>query len=63
MLSNPFILLIVYLLFVLLAIYILRLVLTQMRVDDPANWIITLVVGALLLLLAFSMSGVGAMLL
>lgn len=56
--GDPFIKLIVYLLLVALAVWVLRYSLTQMRVPDPPNWIATLIIGILLLLLAFRLSGI-----
>lgn len=63
MLNNPFVLLIVYLLLVLLVLWALSEVLKQMGVSDPVKRIAMLLVGILLLIVAFAMSGVGAMLL
>lgn len=59
MTGDSFVNLIIYLLLVALAVWALRYTLTQMRVPDPPNWIVTLIVGILLLLLAFRMSGIG----
>ncbi len=59
MLGDPFIKLILYLLLAACAIWAFRYVLTQMRVPDPPNWIFTLVVGVVLVLLAFRMAGIG----
>lgn len=63
MLSNPFVLLILYLLLVLLALWAFSEVLAQMGVGEPAKRIATIVVGILLLIVAFALSGVGALLL
>lgn len=58
MTSDPFINLIIYLLLVAAAVWAFRYVLTQMRVPDPPNWIFTLVVGVVLIILAFRLSGI-----
>lgn len=55
--NDPFIRLIIYLLLAGGAIAALRWALIQAKVPDPWNWIIVLVIGLFLILLAFSMAG------
>lgn len=59
MTSDPFVNLIIYLLLAACAVWAFRYMLTQMRVGDPPNWIFTLIIGVLLIILAFRMSGIG----
>lgn len=55
--QDPFVMLIIYLILAGGATWALRWALTQARVPDPFNWVITLVIGLLLVLLAFRMAG------
>lgn len=55
--NNPFILLIFYLLLAGGAIWALRWALTKAGAPEPFNWIIPLVVGILLIIVAFTMAG------
>lgn len=58
MLGDPFIRLIIYLLLVAGAVWAFRYVLTQMKAPETPAWIATLIVGVLLLVLAFRLSGI-----
>lgn len=55
--NDPFIRLIIYLLLVGGVIWALRWTLGQAGVPAPWHWVIVLVIGLLLILLAFSMAG------
>lgn len=55
--SNPFVLLIVYLLLVGCVVWVLRWVLAQAGVPSPWSWVIPLIIGILLTIVAFSMAG------
>lgn len=56
--QNPFILLIFYLFLAGCAIWVLRWALTKAGVPDPFSWIFPLILGILLIILAFSMAGI-----
>lgn len=55
--NDPFVRLIIYLILASGAIWALHFALTQAKCPDPWRWVITLVIGLLLILLAFSMAG------
>lgn len=55
--NNPFILLIFYLFLAGCAIWALRWALGKAGVPDPFTWLVPLVLGILLIILAFSMAG------
>lgn len=55
--DDPFVRLIIYLILAGGATAALRWALTQSRVPEPWNWGFTLVVGVLLIVIAFSMAG------
>jgi hypothetical protein len=55
--NDPFVKLIIYLILAGGAIWALKWALTEAGVRSPWLWLITLVIGLLLILLAFSMAG------
>lgn len=55
--QDPFVMLIIYLLLAGCAVLALRWVLAQAGVPHPWNWVVPLIIGIFLILLAFSMAG------
>lgn len=55
--NDPFVKLIIYLILAGGATWALRWALSQSRVPDPWAWVIALVIGLLLILLAFRLAG------
>lgn len=55
--NDPFVRLIIYLILAGGATWALNWALTQAKVPSPFHWVITVVIGLLLILLAFSMAG------
>lgn len=55
--NDPFVRLIIYLLLAGCAVWALRWVLAQAGVPHPWNWVFPLIIGILLIIVAFSMAG------
>lgn len=56
--NDPFIRLILYLLLAGCAVWALKWLLAKIGVPDPFNWVIALVLGLGLLVMAFNMAGI-----